>query len=152
MNGSLNDISLGQVEQARREGVVCHVSSSDADIEHLADAIARNLREDGCAVFTTGAPGRVPEHSSCSAADLGRIAAAVIGAVPEAAVAVFGGDTASAVCRGLRRKVLYPGGEIMPGLTVCSAGSPSGPEMILKSGGFGSEDIIRKIRNHIKVQ
>lgn len=150
VNGSLNEVSLAQVEQAELAGVPCFfVPSVDAQ-ERLKVSIIRELNESGCAVLTTKAPGSAGALSSVFAENIGRFAAAVIRAAPRAATAVFGGDTASAVCAGLGCSALYPRDEIMPGLTVCSAGSLSGALMVLKSGGFGSGEVISRIREYLK--
>jgi D-threonate/D-erythronate kinase len=150
VNGSLNEVSLAQVEQARQDGVACLTPSQGAKPVDMADSIVRYLRNSGCAVLTTVASGRALKPSSRYAERLGRIAADVIKAVPDASAAVFGGDTASAVCRRMGCGTLYPRKEIMPGLTVCSAGGPSGSIVILKSGGFGPDNVIRTIRKYLK--
>jgi uncharacterized protein YgbK (DUF1537 family) len=150
VNGSLNDVSLGQVEQAGREGTACFLLSPDKKSEHLTELIVRNLKRNGCAVLTTAASVTADRSPSAYAEKIARIAAAVIDSLPDSATAVFGGDTAFAVCRNLHCSTLFPCGEIMPGLTVCAAGTPSGRRIVLKSGGFGSRDVIRRIREYFK--
>ena len=160
VNGSLNDVSLGQVEQAKQEGAACFfvppaaARNDSASTKSLVDTVVQCLKSEHCAVLTTAASGSgiIPAvHTE----NIGRTAAAVVRAVPAANVALFGGDTAAAVCRSLGYEVLYPRDEIMPGLTVCSAGKTTiggAPDalIILKSGGFGSRDVIGKIRKYLR--
>jgi uncharacterized protein YgbK (DUF1537 family) len=151
VNGSLNEVSLNQVDKAEKYGITCFSMTDGETTGGVTESIVRQLKESGCAVLTTRAAGNIAAALSVHAERMGRRAAAVINAVPDAAVAVFGGDTAVSVCRGLGCEALWPRDEIMPGLAVCSAGSPTGSTFILKSGGFGSVDVIRKIRDCIKV-
>ncbi|MBN2188110.1 MAG: hypothetical protein JW699_01550 [Chitinispirillaceae bacterium] len=150
VNGSLNEASLNQVDNAEKAGIACFPLPSGGISDRMTASIAGKLRKSGCAVLTTGASGGAAESPSAHAERLGRSAASVINAVPDAAVAVFGGDTAFAVCRGLGCEALWPQDEIMPGLTVCSAGSPAGRIVVLKSGGFGSVNVIRRIRDFLR--
>jgi uncharacterized protein YgbK (DUF1537 family) len=150
VNGSLNGVSLDQIDNAKKEGIACFSLPSGEISDGMTASIAGKLQESGGAVLATGAPGNTAASPSAHAERLGRSAAAVIKAAPDASIAVFGGDTAVAVCRCLGCEALYPRDEIMPGLTVCSAGSPSGRIVVLKSGGFGSIDAVAKIREYLK--
>jgi uncharacterized protein YgbK (DUF1537 family) len=119
--------------------------------ENGTDCIVRQLHESGCAMLTTEAAGRDTAPSSMYAEHIGHTAAAVAAAVPAAHMAIFGGDTAFAVCLSLRRTVLYPRDEIMPGLTVCAPGDGEADGLfILKSGGFGSMNVISTIMEYLK--
>jgi uncharacterized protein YgbK (DUF1537 family) len=157
VNGSLNDVSLGQVEQAQQEGtagffVTPTAARRDAASEQLlADAVVQRLNNDRCAIVTTGAGLQGTIAPALYAEHIGRIVSAVVAQVPVVNVAVFGGDTAAAVCRRLGYHVLYPCDEILPGLTVCSKDDAS-VVLILKSGGFGPRDVISKIRGYLKIR
>jgi D-threonate/D-erythronate kinase len=148
VNGSLNDVSLRQVAQAEQEGVSVFLLGADADVP----SIVQRLNDEGCALVTTarargGKAGPAPDAYARKAASL---AAAVVRRVPGAALALFGGDTAAAVCRALGVKTLYPFDEIVPGLTVCSvSGQAVRGAVILKSGGFGPDDVVGKIRHYL---
>jgi len=151
VNGSLNEVSLNQVEQAKKASVACFSVPTAAMTESFSGSIIRQLQESGCAMLTTRAIERDAAPSSMYAENMGRIAAAVAAAVPAADMAMFGGDTAFAVCHGLRCTALYPRDEIMPGLTVCApGGGATDGLLILKSGGFGSIDVICIIMEYLK--
>lgn len=151
VNGSLNEVSLNQVEQARKAGVACFSESLAPMAESFTGPIIRRLQESGCAMLTTKATEQDIAPSSRYAEHLGRIASAVAAAVPAADLAMFGGDTAFAVCLSLRRTVLYPRDEIMPGLTVCAPRNEAAEGLlILKSGGFGSMNVISTIMEYLK--
>ena len=161
VNGSLNDVSLGQVELAKVDGTFCFFISpagaqSDAESEHvLADSVVQRLNKDRCAIVTTCAGPEGTIAPALYADRIGSIVSAIIAQVPAVNVAVFGGDTAAAVCRKLGYNVLYPWDEILPGLTVCLTGSLSASDnvqnaFILKSGGFGPGDVINKIIKYLK--
>lgn len=162
VNGSLNEVSLGQVEQAQLEGTACvfvtsTVTQSDAASEQLlADAVVQRLNNDRSVIVTTGAGLQGTIAPAFYAGHIGRIVSAVVAQVPAVNVAVFGGDTAAAVCRRLGYNVLYPCDEILPGLTVCLTESNASDNvqnaLILKSGGFGPRAVISKIRKYLKIR
>jgi uncharacterized protein YgbK (DUF1537 family) len=64
---------------------------------------------------------------------------------------VFGGNTALSVMQAVGCVQLWPLDEVLPGLA-CSA--PVGlrhPAMLVtKSGGFGPEDVVARIRQHLR--
>jgi len=57
---------------------------------------------------------------------------------------VAGGETAGQVCRGLGVAALEVGGRIDPGVPWCVARGKTDLVVVLKSGGFGSEDFFSK--------
>lgn len=143
VNGSLNDLSLRQVAQAEHEGVPVFLPDAAADVQ----SIVQRLNDEGCALVTTA---RTDGRKAACAGKVASLAAAVLRRVPGAAIALFGGDTAAAVCRALGLKTLYPFDEILPGLTVCSTDRKAAVRaVILKSGGFGPEDVVHKIRHYL---
>jgi uncharacterized protein YgbK (DUF1537 family) len=146
VNGSLNDVSLRQVARAEQEGVSVFLSAADAS------SIVQRLNDDGCALVTTARAhgGKENFAPAVYAGKVASLATAVVRRVPGAAIALFGGDTAAAVCRALGLKTLYPFDEIVPGLTVCSVcGQAVMGAVILKSGGFGPDDVVDKIRQYL---
>lgn len=63
------------------------------------------------------------------------------------AIFVVGGDTAACVVEALGAPLLYPVGEIVPGVPVCRAGALT---LITKAGGFGPVDQLIKVRAMFK--
>ncbi len=63
------------------------------------------------------------------------------------ALFVIGGDTAAAVLEALGSPVVYPVGEIVPGVPLCRAGALT---LITKAGGFGPPDQLIKVRAMLK--
>lgn len=150
VNGSLNEASLVQVAAAREAGVACYELTDKTPAPGLAAAIVQQLNNKRCAVLTTP-PLTAAGGSVAFAEAAGRAAAAVLAALPAANAAVFGGETAAAVCRSAGCDTLYPYDEIVAGLTVCSTSAGnSSRTLILKSGGFGPNDVIEKIRTYLK--
>jgi uncharacterized protein YgbK (DUF1537 family) len=164
VNGSLNDVSLGQVADAKKEGVRCFLLPKDMLPDNegdgtgkrriSADAVVQCLNNDRCAMVTTAESLQDTIAPTRYADLIGGIVSSIVAQIPAVNVAVFGGDTAAAVCRKLGCNVLYPCDEIMPGLTVClTRGNVIADvqnALILKSGGFGPGDVISKIRKYLK--
>jgi D-threonate/D-erythronate kinase len=154
VNGSLNEVSVEQVEEARRSGTFCvffdrnlaEKNDPAAVTDALAEQLSCQLNARGKAILSTQHD-RLPMEPSACARVLARVTAAVLEMVPDATPAVFGGDTAYAVCRAIGTEVLYPAAEIEAGLTVLSKALRGG--MILKSGGFGSRNVIAAIEEYI---
>jgi uncharacterized protein YgbK (DUF1537 family) len=59
------------------------------------------------------------------------------------AVLIIGGDTAFAVVAALGLPVITPIGEVVPGVPISRIGNLL---LITKAGGFGSTDVLRRIR------
>jgi uncharacterized protein YgbK (DUF1537 family) len=157
VNGSLNEVSVEQIEEARRSGTFCaffdrnRAEKNDpaAVSDALAEPLACQLNARGKAILSTQHD-RLPMEPSACARVLAKVTAAVLEMVPDATPAMFGGDTAYAVCRAIGTEVLYPAAEIEAGVTVLSkdrSGNRGG--MILKSGGFGSRNVIAAIKEYI---
>lgn len=62
---------------------------------------------------------------------------------------VAGGETAGQICRGLSIEALEVGGRIDPGVPWCIAKGDTELAVVLKSGGFGSEDFFLKAANQL---
>ena len=72
--------------------------------------------------------------------------------MPKAALCVFGGDTLRALLEKLNVVKIYPICEIENGVVVSQISTEkSSHRLISKSGGFGGDDIIYKIRNYPKI-
>ena len=160
VNGSLNDVSVAQVAMARQRGIFCaylhpeeadrNIWRDDAAVGALVEPIVHHLNAQGRALFSTPAkPFEGPSPAACATA-LGQVVAAVLEQVPDVNLAVFGGDTAFSVCKAIGAELLYPVAEIEPGCTVCSRNrSHASGAVLVKSGGFGSRDIIGSIETYI---
>ena len=149
VNGSLNDVSLGQARYAAAAGVPCFTLEYGGG-RSLVDSIVQQLNNTRCALLTCPLPAGRSGENGAVAAELGRTAAAVLTAAPDAGVAVFGGDTAAAVCTACGCDILIPLDEIAPGCTLCSDSAAAGGRVwVLKSGGFGQPDIVDRIRGFL---
>lgn len=77
---------------------------------------------------------------------------AVTHLVPHGIACCFmtGGDTAALVCRSLGLRSLELGGEFSPGLPqgVAIGGVLNEVPVVLKSGGFGTEDVLCQLSHH----
>ena len=62
---------------------------------------------------------------------------------------VAGGETAGQICRGLGVAALEVGGRIDPGVPWCVAKGDTELAVVLKSGGFGSEDFFLKAADQL---
>jgi uncharacterized protein YgbK (DUF1537 family) len=159
VNGSLNEVSVAQVATARERGMFCtylHPAEADRNVwrdetamETLVEPIVRHLNAQGRALFSTPAkPFDGPSPAACAAV-LGQVAAAVLERVPDVNLAIFGGDTAFSVCKAIGAELLYPVTEIEPGCTVCTRDrSGVSGAVLVKSGGFGSRDIVESIEKY----
>lgn len=160
VNGSLNDVSVAQVAMARQRGMFCaylHLAETDRNVwrddsamEALVEPIVRHLNAQGRALFSTPAKPFDGLSPAACAAVIGQVVAAVLEQVPDVNLAIFGGDTAFSVCKAIGAELLYPVAEIEPGCTVCAINrSGASGAVLVKSGGFGSENIIGSIETYI---
>jgi uncharacterized protein YgbK (DUF1537 family) len=160
VNGSLNEVSVAQVAAARQRDMFCAylhpdevestVRGNDGAIRALVEPIVRHLNAEGRALFSSPAKPFDGLSPATCATVLGHITAAVLEQVPDLNLAVFGGDTAFAVCKAIDAGILHPALEIEPGCTVCSSGRPGAKgAVIVKSGGFGSKNIVAAIETYI---
>jgi len=155
VNGSLNEVSLEQLHCAAKKGVKCF----KADILDLhgelntisVEQIRRELMEDRTVILTSALEPGDALSGECVfrrvGEVLGYLTKKIIEQRDDITVAVFGGDTASAVSLALSLNYLVPVSDISPGLTFCmgSAGERKIP-FISKSGGFGGRDIISELQ------
>lgn len=155
VNGSLNEVSLEQLHCAAKKGVKCF----KADILDLhgelnsrsVEQIRRELMEHRTVILTSA----LEPGDALSGEGIFRRVGEVFGYLTkkiiehrgDVTVAVFGGDTASAVSLALRLNYVVPVSEISPGLTFCmgSTGEQKIP-FISKSGGFGGREIISELQ------
>jgi uncharacterized protein YgbK (DUF1537 family) len=160
VNGSRNEVSLDQIACSRQTGVFCSflhsemiepgATTADEKDSAIVTTMVQQLNMRGRAMLSVPfrpLPGVTPD--ACARA-LGRIAAAVLEQVPDSNLALFGGDTAYAVCKAIGVTLLFPQAEVQPGLTVYTTGRGAGARAVmLKSGGFGSKDAIDVIGRYM---
>lgn len=155
ISGSVNEITLRQIEEAKKQYRIFSVTSS-------ADEISAECEEKGLAIVASAEIDNKPDFS-CSSADTienirvemaNRIARRTrelfVQLCPDT-VTVFGGDTLLAVIRELGCIEITPINEISSGTVLCRA-KTAGREFLLvtKSGGFGSPEIVREIVEYLK--
>ncbi|MCL2068608.1 MAG: hypothetical protein FWH00_01795 [Oscillospiraceae bacterium] len=143
LSGSANSFTFDQLAYARRNGIpVLKASSADADA-YLAD---KYLSEGKSVVLATA------QCTDDLTADMD-IRHIFSGAVSRFVnqggrnLAVFGGDTALAVLRGLDCGCVRPLAEIQPGIPLCAAGNLN---LATKSGGLGDIDAVIAIEEFMR--
>jgi uncharacterized protein YgbK (DUF1537 family) len=157
VNGSLHQVSAGQVSWARRSGMFCSflppstaTATGSATDGEVTERIIYRLNADGQALLSTPFVRHPDTTPGAFAAALGRAAATIMERVPDVNLVVMGGDTAYAVCKALDIRILFPHAEILPGLTMCTHDTKAFPgPLILKSGGFGPDNTVGLIRTFI---
>lgn len=110
-------------------------------------ALERRERQDNAGLIilraTAGAGDTAPSRVAESLADA---AQAIVEEEDIGTILACGGDTALAVSRRLGIKVLFPTGEIAPGVPISSAqGRTASYWLLTKSGGFGERDTLAAI-------
>jgi uncharacterized protein YgbK (DUF1537 family) len=148
VNGSMNEVSLRQVEVAKDHGLPSMTSQAILADERddLGWIILDCKAEDG---------DRAIEFSERIAADVRRI----LLQKQFDALVVFGGDTAFAIVGALGLSSLLPRGELFEGIPISSIAcgsidhhslvTPLDFSLITKAGGFGSPGILSAIRERV---
>ena len=162
VSGSLNPITLEQISKARAEGVTCYSLSSSRELvpgfvttqagRGLAEDIRSDLRKRQKVIISTdgvlkGAGFARGTQRSSIAVALAQLTHAVLNGLEEYALAVFGGDTSAEVINQMFGGGVMPLKEIQPGvvLSTCKNSQGTPVQLITKSGGFGSPDVIKQI-------
>ncbi len=128
VNGSMHEVSAAQARCAADAGwPAATVDSVPA----------------GWSLFTSEPGGSGLER----ARRLGGMVAEMVERARPDALFLIGGDTAAGVLGALGEPVLYPIGEILPGVPVCRAGSLT---LITKAGGFGPADQFIRVRGMLE--
>jgi len=155
ISGSVNEITLRQIEEAKRQHKIFSVTSP-------ADEISAEYEEKGLAIVASAEIDNKPNFSCTSADTIESIRVETANRIAKRtkelfellcpdAVTVFGGDTLLAVIRELGCLEITPINEISSGTVLCRA-KTAGREFLLvtKSGGFGSPEIVREIVEYLK--
>jgi len=175
INGSLNSVSLKQVEYAEKTGVNS-ISISPEDLlrddfemtDQYKNIYARSRRaaEAGEDLIIRTTPSRkavedylaaINPHLSAqavyktAASHIGIIVANILRAADFPACAVFGGDTLLGIMEAMSFAGIRPRAEITSGTVLSEVeGAPGSLHLISKAGGFGEEDVIIEIIEYIR--
>ena len=164
VSGSLNPVSVGQVEAAREEKVPCFGVAEEDLLDEgwfgsekalsLAADCRRSFEAGGIAVLgtdlalginTVGSPlAPTPDNSRQIADVLGKIAQGIINETGPLHLVVFGGDTLLGIMKTLGYKYLRPLKEVFPGVVLTSTENWKG-WIVTKSGAFGDRGLISEI-------
>ncbi len=176
VNGSVNEVSLGQVAFARQNDfaeitappslVFANGPRRDSEVEVIAEkaalecgrtkdvllqTIKRRDELDGYVVKNSPNPAQIKKMFRLAAGNIGRLAARILTEGKFGNCVVFGGDTAVEVIKALGRSRLLLGEEIIPGLALAElVGLPRHVNFITKAGGFGPEDVVCRIRDFLR--
>lgn len=80
--------------------------------------------------------------------NVGELVTKVIEQTPLGTLVVFGGDTAGEIVRRMAFHRVVPRNEIVTGVVVSTATGANNVNLITKSGGFGEEDVLVKIKRY----
>lgn len=134
--GSVNPISLAQVERARKSGFAC--------------ARPGDAAPEACDCVRLGPEVFQAQKSAEVAALLGQEAAARL-AQDDALLMIVGGDTLRATLHAAGAQAVEPLGEPFPGVVYARAHTARGMrEFLTKSGGFGDETLLLDIKDWMK--
>lgn len=81
----------------------------------------------------------------------GRVIASILREVPFKSLCVFGGDTLMGIIKETGSESIEAVSEILPGVAFTKVSTRTGTIMLLsKPGGYGGDDVILRIIQHIK--
>ena len=165
VSGSVNDITLRQLQESRARADLW-VALSDRQKFDPAytqsddwQAHLRRIGEPDCRLTVLGVGKIDPEHAGeferqtpqprrrdVVSGNLGSMARDVLWKIPDATLAIFGGDTLYQLLR-LADTRMRPCWEIEPGVVVAQLQIRGETRyLVTKSGGFGSPDVIGRIQ------
>lgn len=149
LSGSLHERSLDQLREAELHGLpsmqVDPLLAANAGWRRsAARMVARRLLKGGAAIVRCRpeSPASI-RHATTMLRHLGRLARDLVGLASVRTIAIFGGDTASAVVEALRLRSLEPVRELCQGVVVSR--TDSALHVVTKAGGFGPLDVIERI-------
>lgn len=149
LSASLHRRSLDQLREAELHDVpslrIDPLLAANARWRRSATrTVARLLQSRGTAIVGCRHESLAPPRQvEAMLRHLGRLARDLVDRASVRTIAVFGGDTASAVVESLRLRSLEPVSELCQGVVVSRAGSNL--HLITKAGGFGPIDVIERI-------
>ena len=168
VNGSLNAVSLEQVNYAKENGVLTlfltqnMISSPDfrniSDYKKIINKIRSEFKHGRDVIISTNdsihpeiANDTIYRNYQSFSMQTGSIISAILNEVPITVLCVFGGDTLTGILKKSGGKYIETKNEILPGVSCTTADISSGTIYLLsKPGGYGDKDEILKIINHFK--
>jgi len=172
--GSLTPQTAAQVDQALASGIrvveldtlrLLDERSARAAVDHAASAAAAELKQGRDVLVRSAAdPARVSATQAAGASrglaagDTGRVVSAALSEVAArcadvgsfTGLIVAGGDTSAAVCRRLGLSAFRVGAEVAPGVPVCRTLAEPRLGVVLKSGSFGSPDLLLRAAERLR--
>ncbi len=173
VSGSVNEVSMGQAAYAEARGFACVTLSPEILLtedrtqsaqtrQAIAEIIELDQQQREVILRSTEKPEDMELYLNLSRErgldlkqihhlimmNMGEIAGQVLEQTGFRLLTVFGGDTLLAVARACGWSGLLPQEEVLPGVVVSRvAGDMNAPLLITKAGGFGSEDVLVRIKN-----
>jgi D-threonate/D-erythronate kinase len=168
INGSMNPVSLQQVGQAKKSGVMTLFLSRDlimrpdfkssVEYRQIIDEIQEAFSNKQNVIVSTFDPAD-PEsffqkenfHSGTFSEKAGKVIYSIIQKVPFKILCVFGGDTLMGIIKETGSDSIEAVSEIVPGVAFTKVQTNSGTlHLFSKPGGYGGKDVILKIIQNIK--
>ncbi len=172
INGSLNEISLQQVEYARKRGVTTFemsqqlltnsIQKMDIEFQNFTQKIKSALKAGEDVIISTSGSNnqKVTEPFGIIRPDkkyfhavpkqIGRMVAEIFKESSFTMLCVFGGDTLNGILNALGAESIEPNRELFPGVALASVFGTFGKiHLITKPGGYGEKNEIVKIFNQI---
>lgn len=171
ISGSVNPLTLAQINQARKRGFPVFTLTPEQKLnpEFYTTEAARefilkveNICAENGRLIIEAVSSLDPENpvlDGNQAADdrqqvadnIARIAGMLIQNLPEAVFFLVGGDTLASTLRMMKQTVIYPLAELSTGVVLSRLGRISdGPLIISKSGGLGELDVFAEVNSSLE--
>jgi len=166
VTGSINEVSLNQIDQAIKKGAVrYHVPMnlivnekwSESDIELFAENLVKGILPSTTIILDTQQSFEIEQPISRD--KIGRIIAKCMGVLvskmiikfPDYTFMIIGGDTLQAIMQELGIHALTPVTEIVPGVVLAKYVYQNIEHyLVTKSGAFGSDKLIAQVESFLK--
>lgn len=152
--GSINPISLAQCQEVVDKGAPnFHLMHNGvySEPDELIEKIATAAEHSPITVFDTGSTDVSSDLSGTVIAEkVSCVIKGVLETKPNAATFVIGGDTLIAFTKKLEIEMIFPLGELFPGVVLSKYRYQGNWQFLIsKSGGFGDKDLLRNIYEKI---
>lgn len=152
--GSINPISLAQCQEAVSRGAPSfHLMHSQgySETDTLVEGIAAAAEHNPITVFDTGSTDVSSDQGGMVIAEkVSYVIKGVLKKKPDAVTFVIGGDTLIAFIKNLEIEMVFPLGELFPGVVLSKYRYQGKWQFLIsKSGGFGEKDLLHKIYSKI---
>lgn len=168
INGSMNPVSLEQVDQAKKSGLMTLPLSRDFIMKpdfksvvayrQIIEEIQKAFSNKQNVIVSTYDPAD-PEsivqkenfHSGTFSEKAGKVISSILQEISFKALCVFGGDTLMGIIKGTGSDSIEAVSEIVPGVAFTKVQTNGGTlQLLSKPGGYGGKDVILKIIQNIK--